>query len=131
MSSFQSRASPRNAAAASLDPPPMPDATGRFFSRLMATGGALLQTTMLAQRVAGFQDQIAAVERDRGGVSSGHAEFVPVGKGSLDPVAEAREHRQAVDQMIAVGAPAGDVQSEIDLGRRELRPRVGIDCFRR
>ena len=40
-SSRQSRASARSAAAASLDPPPMPDATGRFFSSVIATGGAL------------------------------------------------------------------------------------------
>ena len=38
MSSFQSRASPRSAAAASLDPPPTPDATGRFFFSTIETG---------------------------------------------------------------------------------------------
>jgi hypothetical protein len=33
------RARARRVAAASAEPPPMPEATGRFFSRVMATGG--------------------------------------------------------------------------------------------
>ena len=36
---FQSALSARSVAAASLDPPPMPDATGRFFSSWIETGG--------------------------------------------------------------------------------------------
>ena len=36
---FQTSLSPRSVAAASLEPPPMPDATGRFFSSRIDTGG--------------------------------------------------------------------------------------------
>ena len=34
-----------------------------------------------------------------------------------------REHRQAVEQVVAVGAPADDVQEQVDLGRRGLDER--------
>ena len=37
-----------------------------------------------------------------------------------------REHDQRFQQMIAVSALAGDVQRKVDLGRRELRPGIGI-----
>lgn len=40
----------------------------------------------------------------------------------LEPVAKACEDGKAVDEMIAVVAPAGDMQRQVDLGRREPRP---------
>ena len=42
IASSQSALSARSVAAASLDPPPMPDATGRFFSSWIETGAAWL-----------------------------------------------------------------------------------------
>ena len=39
-------------------------------------------------------------------------------------VADAGEHHQAVEQVVAVGAPAGDMQEQIDLGRRGLGQAV-------
>ena len=101
----------------------MPDAIGRFFSSRIATGGGPCRRQARAQRVARLQDEIGLVGRHGRRVGTGDREFVPFGGLDRDAVAEAREDGEAFDEMIAVGAPSGDVEREIDLRRREFDAR--------
>ena len=98
----------------------MPDATGRFFSSRIATGGVIAVRQARAQRVARLQDEIGLVGRHGRRIGTGDGEVVPFGGLDRDAVAEARENGEAFDEMIAVRAPSGDVQREIDLCRREF-----------
>ena len=66
-----------------------------------------------AQPIAGAYDQIVVVVGQGGGERSGNGERVDGGRRELHDVAELRKHRQRFDQVIAVGAPAGHVQSEV------------------
>jgi hypothetical protein len=88
-----------------------------------------------AQGVAGSDHQIAAVERQASGIAAGYGEFVMLRRLDLEPVAEAGENGKAVDEMVAVVAPSGDMQRQIDLGRRKPCPDFcsgfqNVGCWR-
>lgn len=58
-----------------------------------------------------------------------------LGRPDLEPVAEAGENGKAVNEMVAVGAPSGDMQRQIDLGRRKPCPDFSaglqnVGCWR-
>lgn len=75
-----------------------------------------------AHQRGGAQNQIGGAGIEIAGERAGERQR-EAGRGSgrdLDPVADRGEGDEAVEQVIAVGAAAGDMQSEIDLGRREL-----------
>jgi hypothetical protein len=77
-----------------------------------------------AQGIARLDHQIAVVERQAGGIAPGHREFILLRRLDLEPVAEAGEDGKAVDEMITVVAPSGDMQRQVDLGRRKPRPDI-------
>ena len=113
----QSRASRRSVAAASAEPPPMPLATGSdFVSRSAAPRPGGRRSARGAQHeVVGAGAEVAgerAVDAPARGPAAGSAS-------TRSP--SAREDDEAVEQVVAVGAAAGDVQREVDLGGRELR----------
>ena len=115
-------ASARSVAAASLEPPPMPEATGRFFSSAMATGGqcrlagnaAAAHRVRLSTRLLPSSGTVGAKARSTTKPSCSAGARRHAGR-------RTGEDRQALDQVIAVGAPAGDMQREVDLGRRAVR----------
>ena len=112
----------RSVAAASLDPPPIPDAAGRRLSRCSA---ARRRRCRGARRAAGRRAAPDCRRRARRAPPPPGRSTVSdrrVGRRGGHPVADIGEGDQAVEQVIAVGAPPGDMQVEVDLRRRERRP---------
>lgn len=115
--SFHSLHSSRRAAAASAEPPPMPDATGRFFSslaRAVATQGA-----------GCTQHQIVLLVRQGRPERARDAQRQLLGGLRMQYIANARKHHEAVEQMIAVIPAASNVQEKVDLRRGRLGQRHG------
>ena len=109
------RASRRSAAPASDEPPPSPAATGRRLSSVKRPSfrsgiSAASARAALSTRLSSSGPACSAVA-PRTLSDSG----LPGAK--RQAVADAREHHQAVEQVIAVGAAAEHGEREIDLGR--------------
>ena len=86
---------------------------------------AATQARTFEERGRRTPGEVAFVARRMRGKRPGHREAEPLCRRDLDPVADIREHRDAVEEMIAVGALPRDVQREIDLCRREPRDAAG------
>ena len=115
----QNRHSSRNAAAASADPPPMPDATGRFFSSTSLADAGQPARAASAGRLAAPDCRPRRPARRRKARSPTATARRP--SDTRQPVANPGEHHQAVEQMIAVVPPPDDMQVQVDLRRREFR----------
>src|SRR5690606_35452427 len=74
-----------------------------------------------AQGVARPEREVGRIRRRFGGVASAYGELDDFGQRDFEPVAEAGEYRQAVDEVVAVVAPADDMQRKVDLRRRGKR----------
>jgi hypothetical protein len=95
----------------------------------------MLRAGFPAQGIARLHHQIIAVERQAGGIAAGYREVVLLRRLDLEPVAEAGEDGKAVDEMVAVGALSGDMQRQVDLGRRKPGPDLcagleNVGCWR-
>jgi hypothetical protein len=93
------------------------------------------RASLPAQGIAGSDHQIAVVERQAGGITAGDREFVTLRRLDLEPVAEAGEDGKAVDEVVTVVAPSGNMQRQVDLGRRKPRPDLcaglkNVGCWR-
>ena len=114
--------STRSVAAASLDPPPIPDAVGRRLSRNSAAPRAPHAGARggLDIEPGGAQHEIVVAETgERARLRTADRQRQHVRRRALDPVADIGERHQAVEQVIAVGAPPDDMQVQIDLRRGE------------
>ncbi len=118
----QGPASARKAAAASLDPPPMPAATGRFFSQM--EGGAGAYPGMIGEQPRGAQHQIVGA-RPRGRLL--HAQLTSsdsaLAGSRRQAVADIGKGDEAVDQMIAIRSPPDQVEIKIYFCRSKDRDR--------
>ena len=118
--------SSRSAAPASLEPPPRPLATGSRFSRRKAARRD--RPPRLGQRArAARRTRLSAVAGQARGERPARPCSASASAGrDRQPVADVGEGHQAAERMIAVGAGRADVQEQVDLGRREGRPRHGL-----
>ncbi len=114
----QKRCSSRNAAAASADPPPIPEATGKFFSRTSLPAARRPDCSASARAARSTRLSASAVQ-SRGEWSS-HLQRQILGRRYTQPIAHLGEDHKAVQQVVAVIAPPDDVQMKVDLSRREL-----------
>ena len=105
--STSSPASRRTAAASAL-PPPSPAATGIRFS--ISTRSGRTVPTALAQRRQGPGRQVLAVDL-------GAPHLVVVRLADLDPVGEGERLEQRAELVQAVGAPAAQIEAEVELRR--------------
>ena len=116
-----SAASSLSAAAASLDPPPMPEATGRFLTRVRAAPGAPAEPARRGAAPRATRDcpSVAGPSAAANGpVTRSDSSAARRGR---ELVADVGERDEAVEQMIAVGAAAEHVEIEIELGRGRER----------
>jgi hypothetical protein len=73
------------------------------------------------ETAGGAQHQIVVAKPgERAGLGTADRERQGVGRRRNHLIADIGEGNEAVEQVVAVGAASGDVQIEIDLGRREL-----------
>jgi hypothetical protein len=80
---------------------------------------------MRSEGACGAHHQIAVVEpRERRRFRPVHRKGQRVGRRRADRVADIGKGDKAVEQVIAVAASAGDVQVEVDFGRRERGDRT-------
>ena len=101
-----------------LDPPPIPAAAGRLFSRCNAAPRPPRRQP--ASRRAARSTRLSSPSpASAAGFRAARPSAQRVGRRGGNPVADIGEGDQAVEQMIAVGAPPDDMQVEIDLRRRE------------
>jgi hypothetical protein len=78
--------------------------------------GAGGRPATLRQGTGGPETQIPFVPGDRLGQWPGNVQLQAPGLADFEPVANPGEDDEAVDLMVAVRAPAGHVQIEVDLG---------------
>ena len=112
----------RAAAAASAEPPPMPDAAGRVF-RQCDRGPPLAP-----EEARGLQDEIGLIGGHALGLGAVDSDGETVSLVEADNIARRAEGDEAVEQVIAVGASAGDVERQIDLRGREDLNRHRPPC---
>ena len=96
----QSRHSSRKAAAASADPPPMPDATGRCFSSTRCRRGDHTDSAARARAARSTRLSGSSVKPRR--ERARHRQRQRVGGLRRQRIADAGEHDQAVQQVVAV-----------------------------
>ncbi len=80
-------------------------------------------------RAGSAQHEVVRLILQRGRERAGQRQTERVGRFGAQDVAHVGEHRQAVELVVAVRPPAGHVQVEIDLGRRELRQHQDATTF--
>ena len=121
--------SARSVAAASAEPPPRPAATGMCLASRSAARGATPARS--ASRRAAFSTRLSASSASAGGERPVDARATGGRTAGLDLVGEVDEGDQRIEQVIAVGAAADDVQPEIDLGGRRAaaQERAQPPCF--
>ena len=73
-----------------------------------------------AQRERGAEHEVVGAGAEVAGEGAVDGEREAGGGLGLEQIAEAGEDHEAVEQVVAVGAAAGDVQREVDLGGGEL-----------
>ena len=116
----QASRAPASAAAASLEPPARPAATGIRLSRRIARGGAAVPAALTALRAAltALRTRLSAA-----GPGSKPVEWRLSAAVGLDcnaqPIGEAERHHDRVERVVAVGTPADDRQGQVELGRCE------------
>ena len=94
--------------------------SGKLTGARSMMGGAGRSTELLGEAFGGAPDQVLArIAAEIAGESAARSEAQPIGLRNRDAVADIGEGDQAVDQVIAIGAPADDVQIEIELGGGE------------
>ena len=111
-----SRHNRRSVAAASADPPPIPEATGRFFSRTMRP--VATTPVSVGQSAGGTQHKIVGLAAQPGCERPCHGQRQVRCLGGAQPVTDRCEHDQAVQQVIAILPPPDDMQVQVDFGRR-------------
>ena len=109
------RASRRSAAPASDDPPPNPAATGRRFSSIKRP--SFKSGNFSRQCLPGLEHEIVIQRTGLLGGEATHSERKYIAWHKGQAIAFPCKHHQAVEQMIAVGAPPKHGEREIDLGR--------------
>ena len=72
------------------------------------------------QSAGGAQHEVIRLGLQPGAERAGDVKRQPAGGGGGEMVAHRGEDGEAVEQVIAIGPAAGDVQVEIDLGGREV-----------
>ena len=83
-------------------------------------------TAMLGQCPRCLQDQIIRATAERGGKRAGDAQAQIARRSGGQPVADIGEGDQAVEFAIPAPPPAGDMEPQVDLGRRKrLKRRIG------
>jgi len=75
---------------------------------------------MARQGAGGAQDEIVRIGLQGGGERAVDGEGEGLGRFGGDEVTDGGEDDEAVEQMVAVGAAAGDVKEEVDLGQGGL-----------
>jgi hypothetical protein len=101
------------------------DAGGHGQALGQANGGAERPAGLGGERARGLQNEvvIGGVQGVAEGAVEGEREIG--GRREFELVAGRSEGDQAVEQMVAVGPPADDVQVEVELGRRGQAERAG------
>ena len=86
--------------------------------------------SVLAQSIARPQRQIAGpdiiVMRQVIGKAAGEGEAIRVGRRKGQSIADISEGHQRIEQMIAVAAPPGHMQCQIDLRGGEFKNRAAV-----
>ena len=105
-------------------------------ARVVRLNGRALpyQGVGFGQQMRGAQHQIIGGAVERAGERTADAEADLVGRGEAEHIAGAGEDDQAVEQVVAVVAPAGDVKVEIELcrgGDPQARRLVGVSSRHR
>ena len=102
----------------------MPDATGRFFSRVSAARG--WRRSRAASSRAARQTRFSPASPASAAANGPVIAQRKIGRGgaAVDLVADIGEGDETVEQVIAVGAAADDVEIEIELGRRALADSI-------
>ena len=108
-----SRFSASSTVAASELPPPMPAPQGTFFSTEMSAPS--VHAAGLLQRAGGAQAQVVGGQRGAEVVAAQQAVVAALDVQRVGPV---DQHEDRLQQVVAVGAPPGDVQEQVQLGRR-------------
>ena len=112
----QREVSNRSAAAASAEPPPMPEATGRFFS---SVSDAPCSTAAAASARAAFSARLSSARRVRPERAC-HRERKIVGRRRAEPVTVGAECEHSLDCVPPVRQLAANVERQVELGGRNL-----------
>ena len=123
-----SRHSRPQAAAASAEPPPMPDATGRCFSSTRCAPCPTPASVASARAARSTRLSGSSWPAPPRTVLSTRSDSV-VRRLRGQRIADLGEHHQAVQQVVAIGPPAGHMQVEVDLGGRASVRRSGTNLL--